>query len=104
MRWKKPGTAVAALAWVAVCAYLYRAWPSLVALLELLGSTAASASWLIPVPRVAFPALALLAVLGLSLKDRWLRPPIALVVDAVVAAPALAAIALLLATFLFPVE
>jgi hypothetical protein len=103
-RWKKPGTAVSATAWVAVCAYLYLAWPSLAALLELLGSATVGAPWLIRVPRVAFLALALLAVLGLVLKDRWLRPRFALVVDAVVAAPALAAIALLVEPFLVPVE
>ena len=48
------------------------------------------------VPSSAFLAIGLLAAIGLALKDRWLRAPLALVIDALVAAPALAAIALLL--------
>jgi hypothetical protein len=94
------GTALAAAAWIAVCAYLYFAWPSLAALLETLGPPSAGVRWLIAVPRIAFPAVGGVAVLGLALKDRWLRTPLALVVDAVVAAPALAALALLLEPFL----
>jgi hypothetical protein len=103
-RWKKPGTAIAAIAWIAVCAYLYLAWPSLAALLETLRSTSSGVRWLIALPRVAFLALGLLAVLGLALKDRWLRGPFALAVDAVVAAPAFIAIAVLLHPFLVPVQ
>jgi hypothetical protein len=103
-RWKKPGTAIAAIAWIAVCAYLYLAWPSLAALLETIRSTSPAVRWLIALPRVAFLAFGLLAVLGLALKDRWLRARFALAVDAVVAAPALAAIAFLIEPFLVPVE
>jgi hypothetical protein len=103
-RWKKPGTAVAAIAWIAFCAYLFLAWPSLAALLETLRSTSSGVRWLIALPRVAFLALGLLAVLGLALKDRWLRAPFALAVDAVVAAPALAAITLLRYPFFVPLE
>jgi hypothetical protein len=102
--WKKTGTAAAAATWVAVCAYLYLAWPSLAALIESLRPSSSGGRWLIALPRVAFLALGLLAVLGLALKDRWLRAPLALVVDAVVAAPAVAAIALLLEPFLDSVE
>ncbi|MGH7338279.1 MAG: hypothetical protein ACREI7_11910, partial [Myxococcota bacterium] len=86
-RWKKPGTAIAAAAWVAVCAYLYLAWPSLAALLETLVPPGGEP--LVRIPRAAFPVLALIAVFGLVLKDRWFRAPLALVVDAVVGAPAL---------------
>jgi hypothetical protein len=103
-RWKKPGTAIAAIAWVAVCAYLYLAWPSLAALLETFRSPSPAVRWLIALPRGAFLALGLLAVLGLALKDRWLRAPLALAVDAVVAAPAFAVIAFLLEPFLDGVE
>ena len=103
-RWKKPGTAVAATAWAGVCAYLFCAWPSLVAVLEVLGSAVAEAQWLIRVPRAAFLAIGLITVLGLALKDRWLRAPTALAVDTLVATPALAAIALLLEPFLAPAE
>ena len=101
-RWKRPGTALATTAWVAVCAYLYFAWPSLSALLETL--TPPGGEPLVRVPRVAFPALGLLAALGLILKDRCLRSPVALVIDAVVGAPALIAIAMLLHPFFVPVE
>ena len=59
---------------------------------------------LIQLPRVAFLALGLLAVFGLALKDRWLRAPLALVVDAVVGAPAFAVLALLLHPFFVPVD
>ena len=98
------GSAIATGTWVAVCAYLYFAWPSLAALLDVLGSTAAEDQWSARVPRVAFPAIALLAALGLVFKDRWLRAPLALAVDALLAAPALVAIALLLEPFLVRVE
>jgi hypothetical protein len=97
--WKRPGTTVAAAAWVAVCAYLYLAWPSLVALLGTLVPPGAEP--LIRIPRVVFPALGLLTVLGLVAKDRCLRSPMALVVDAVVGAPAFAVLALLLHPFFF---
>ena len=101
-RWKKPGTAITGAAWVVVCAYLYFAWPSLAALLETLAPPGAGPA--LDVPRAAFPAIAVVATLGLALKDRWLRAPFALAVDAVVAAPALAAIAFLIEPFLVPVE
>jgi hypothetical protein len=97
-------TAIAAGAWISVCAYLYFAWPSLAALLEVLGSLPPSVRWLSRLPRAAFIAVALFAMLVLAVKDRWLRGPLALVVDAAIAAPALAAIALLLEPFLVPVE
>ena len=103
-RWKTHGTAIAAIAWVAVCAYLYLAWPTLAATLETLRSPSTIVRWLIALPRAAFPTFGLLAVLGLALKDRWLLPPFALVVDALVAAPALAALALLLEPFFVSVE
>jgi hypothetical protein len=101
-RWKAPGTAIAASAWIAICAYLYLAWPSLAALIETLVPPGGES--LVRVPRVAFPALGLLAVFGLILKDRCLRTPLALAIDAVVAAPAFIAIVVLLHPFLVPVE
>jgi len=100
-RWKKPGTAIAAIAWIAVCAYFYLAWPSLTALLATLDSIPPA---LVRVPRVAFPILGLLAAIGLEAKDRWMSAPCALATDAVIGAPAFALIALLLDPFLFPVE
>jgi hypothetical protein len=103
-RCKQTGTAITAAAWIAVCAYLYVAWPSLAALLETLESPSVKVHWLIHLPRVVFPALGWLAVIGLTIKDRWLRAPLALVVDAVVGAPALLVLALLLHPFLVPVE
>jgi hypothetical protein len=69
--WKRPGTALAAAAWIAVCAYLYLAWPSLAALLETLAPPGADP--IVRIPRVAFPASGLLAVLGLVAKDRCCR-------------------------------
>lgn len=101
---KKPGTAIAATAWIAVCAYLYVAWPSLTALMETVGSIPSSVAWLIHFPRVAFVALGLLATVGLTLKDRWLHAPLALAIDAVIGAPALLVIVLLLHPFLVPIE
>jgi len=97
------GTAIAAGTWVAVCAYLYFAWPSLAALLELLGSTAAEGQGLVRVPRAAFPAIALIAILGLALKDHWLRASHALLVDTLAAAPPFAAIGFFLYPFFVPV-
>ena len=102
--WKIRGTAVAAAAWLSVCAYLYLAWPSLAALLETLRSPSPIVRCFIALPRAAFPTFGLLAVLGLAVKDRWLREPLALAVDAVVAAPAFALLVLLLEPFLVPVE
>ncbi|MGH7821128.1 MAG: hypothetical protein ACREQ9_15290 [Candidatus Binatia bacterium] len=101
---KKPGTAIAATAWIAVCAYLYVAWPSLTALIETVGSIPPSVQRLIHLPRVAFLAVGLLAVFSLTIKDRWLRAPLALAVDAVVGAPAFLVIALVLHPFFVPVE
>ena len=103
-RWKLPGTAVATVAWFALCAYLHLAWPSLVALLDTLRPSSPIVRGLVALPRATFPAVGLLAGLGLALKDRWLRAPLALAVDAVVAAPALAAIAFLIEPFLVSVE
>jgi hypothetical protein len=103
-RWKKRGTAIAAFAWVAVCAYLSLAWPTLAALLDTLGSPSSVVRWLVALPRIAFLTIGLLAVLGLALKDRWLRAPLALLVDALVAAPPLAAIAFLFYPLLVPAE
>ncbi len=100
--WKKPGTAIAATAWVAVCAYLYFAWPSLAALLEILALPGVEPFTLLP--RAAFIVVGLLAMLGLILKDRCLRAPLALVVDAVIGAPALLVIAFLLHPFMVPIE
>jgi hypothetical protein len=101
---KKPGTAIAAAAWLVVSAYLYLVLPSLVALVDTLDSVPSAVDRLIHLPRVAFLALGLSAVLGLTLKDRWLRAPLALVIDAVIGAPAFLVIALLLHPFLVPVE
>jgi len=95
------GTAISAAAWAVVCGYLYFAWPSLAALLEALP---VETHGLTRVPASAFLAIGLVTAISLSLKDRWLSPPLALAVDAVVAAPALAAIAMLLEPFLMPVE
>jgi hypothetical protein len=100
---KKPGTAIAATAWLVVSAYLYFALPSLAALVDTLGSVPSAVSRLIHLPRVAFLALGLLAACGLTLKDRWLRAPLALVIDAVIGAPALLVIILLLYPFVVPV-
>jgi hypothetical protein len=87
---------------VAVSAYLYFAWPSLAALLGTLVPPGAEP--LVRLPRVAFPALGLLAVLGLVAKDRCLPSPMALAIDALVGAPAFAAIGFLLLPFVAPVE
>ena len=100
-RTSRAGTAIAATAWGVVCGYLTSAWPSLAALLDAL---TIETHGLTRVPASAFPAIGLLTALGLSLKDRWLRAPAALAVDALVAAPALAAIALRLEPFRAPVE
>ena len=98
------GTAIAAGTWVAVCTYLYFAWPSLVALLEILGPPTAAGHCLVRVPRPAFPAIALLAIVGLVLKDRWLRASLALAVDALIAAPAFVLIGFLVHPILVPLE
>ena len=95
------GTAISAAAWTAVCGYLYFAWPSLAALLELLP---VEMHGLARVPACAFLAIGSVTAIGLSLKDRWLSAPHALLVDAFAAAPALAAIGFFLYPFLFPVE
>ena len=102
--WKARATALSAIAWIAVSAYLYLAWPSLAALLEVLCPATPLVRGVIAAPRIAFPVFALVAVLGLALKDRWLRAPAALAVDALVAAPAFAAIAFLVEPFLIPVD
>lgn len=101
---KKPGTAIAATAWLVVSAYLYLVLPSLAALVDTLDSVPSAVDRLIHLPRVAFLALSLFAVFGLTLKDRWLRAPLALVIDAVIGAPAFAVIVLLLYPFVVPVE
>ena len=102
MTTKWTGTALAASAWIAVCAYLYAVWPSLAALIEIAGP--APVQPLVQVPRIAFLALGLCAGCGLFLKDRWLRAPLALAIDAVIGAPAFAVIAFLLQPFFTPVE
>jgi hypothetical protein len=101
---KKPGTAVAATAWLVVSAYLYLVLPSLAALVDTFDSVPSAVDRLIHLPRVAFLALGWFAACGLTLKDRWLRAPLALVIDAVIGAPAFAAIALLLHPFFVPLE
>ena len=101
---KKPGTAIAATAWLAVSAYLYVVLPSLAALVDTLDSVPAAVDRLIHLPRVAFLSLGLFAACGLTLKDRWVRAPLALAIDAVIGAPAFAVIALLLHPFLVSVE
>jgi len=103
-RCKRPSTAIAATAWAAVCVYLAFAWPSLAALLETLGMVPPRLRWLVRVPSVAFPALGLLAVIGLNLKDRFLRSSTAIIVDALFAAPPLTAIAFFAYPFLVPLE
>ena len=101
-RWKRHGTAIAAIAWATVCAYLYFSWPSLTALLETLDSVPAIVRWLVCVPRFAFLTLGLLAVVGSILKDRCLRSSTAILVDALMAAPPLTAIAFFVYPFLIP--
>jgi cytochrome bd-type quinol oxidase subunit 2 len=101
---KKPGTAIAATAWLVVSAYLYLVLPSLAALVDTLDSVPSAVDRLIQLPRVAFLALGLLAVFGLTLKDRWLRAPLALAIDAVIGAPAFLVIVLLLYPFVVPAE
>lgn len=100
-RTSRAGTAISAVAWAVVCGYLCFAWPSLAALLEVLP---VETYGLTRMPASAFPAIGLVTVIGLSLKDRWLRAPAALAIDAVVAAPAFALLAFLLEPFLVPVE
>ena len=95
------GTVISAAAWAGVSGYLYFAWPSLAALLEALP---VETHGFARVPASAFLAIGLFTVLALLLKDRWLRAPLALLVDAVVAAPALAALVLLLEPLLVPIE
>ena len=102
--WKRPGTAIAAISWAALCAYLYFAWPSLAALMEMLDSIPPNLRWLLHVPRIAFAALGLLTVIGLNLKDRFLRSSTAILVDALMAAPPLTAIAFFVYPFLVPLE
>ena len=85
-------TAVAACAWLAVCFYLYAWWPGLAAALD------------VHLPRTAFLAVGLAAPVGLRLKDCCVRPTTAVLVDVLVAAPPLAAIALFFYLFLVPVE
>jgi hypothetical protein len=85
-------TAIAASAWIGVCAYLYDAWPCLAGVLG------------IPLPRTVFLSLGPAAAIGLRVKDRWMRAPTALFVDALIAAPPLAAIGFFLDPFLFPVD
>jgi hypothetical protein len=90
--WKSFTTAIAAGAWLAVCLYLYAWWPGLAAALD------------VHVPRTAILALVLAAPVTLRLKDGWMRPSRALLVDALFAAPPLIAIAFFLYPFLVTVE
>jgi hypothetical protein len=101
---KKPGTAIAAIAWLVVSAYLYLVLPSLAALVDTLDSVPSALDRLIHLPRFAFLALGLFAACGLTLKDRWMRAPLALAIDAVIGAPAFIAIAFLLHPFVVPVD
>ena len=83
---------MAACSWLAVCLYLYAWWPGLAAALD------------VHLPRTAFLALGLAAATGLRAKDRWLGTSRALLADALIAVPPLAAICLFVHPFLFPVE
>jgi hypothetical protein len=103
-KWKNPGTAIAAAAWLAVWAYLYAVWPSLTALFESLHTAPSGLERLLSLPRAAFLVLSLATVLSLRIKDRWMSPAWALFVDAVTGAPALWMIAVVLHAFLVPVE
>jgi hypothetical protein len=85
-------TAISASAWVLVTAYLFDAWPGLAAALD------------VHLPRTAVLALGAAALVGLRVKDRWLRARTALLLDALVAAPPLTAIAFFLLPFVLPVE
>jgi hypothetical protein len=96
---KKPGTAIAAAAWLVVSAYLYFVLPSLVALVDTLDSVPSAVDRVIHLPRGAFLGFGALAVLALTLKDCWLRAPLALVIDALIGAPAFLVIVLLLYPF-----
>ena len=85
-------TGIAACAWLAVCLYLYLWWPGLAAALDL------------NLPRTALLALGLAAPIALRLKDCWMRPSRAVLVDALLAAPPLTAIAFFFYPFLVTVE
>jgi hypothetical protein len=85
-------TALVAAAWLAVCGYLYAWWPGLAAALDL------------HAPRTAVLALGVAAPIALRAKDCWLHASTALLVDALIAAPPLMAIAFFLYPFLVPVE
>jgi hypothetical protein len=101
---KSSGTAIAATAWIAVGAYLCLVAPSLAALVETLDAVPPAIDRLVHVPRAAFLALGIVAALGLTLKDRWLRAPLALAIDALIGAPALISIGYLVHPFFVPVE
>jgi len=102
-RWKKPGTAIAATAWIAACSYLHFAWPSLAPLLETLDSSP-GIQRIARVPRIAFLVSGLVVALALKAKDRWMGTSMSLVTDAVIGAPAFTLIALLIQPFLIDVE
>jgi hypothetical protein len=85
-------TMMAAGAWLAVCLYLYAWWPGLAAALD------------IHLPRTAVLALGGAAPVALRVKDGWLRARTAMLVDALIAAPPLLAIAFFLYPFLVPIE
>ena len=102
-RWKQGGTAIAATAWIAACGYLYFAWPSLTALIETL-DRGHGVRRLVLLPRIAFLGFGLVAVLGLTVKDRWMSTAMALATDAVIGAPAFTLIAILLYPFFDAVE
>ena len=104
LKWKRPGTAVAIAAWLAVWAYLYAIWPSLTALFESVGTAPSGVERLLCLPRVTFPVLCLVTALGLTAKDRWLSARWAIAVDAATCAPAFWVIAAVLHASLEPVE
>jgi hypothetical protein len=74
-----------------VCVYLYAWWPSLAAVLD------------VHLPRTIPLALGVAATAALGAKDGWLRASPALLVDALLAAPPLIAIAFFLYPFLVTV-
>ena len=103
-RLRRPTTAIVAIAWIVVSVYLSVAWPSLSALLEMLGSVPPDAAWMLRLPRMAFAVIGLVAALILSVKDRWTSTVTALAINAAIGAPAFALIALWLQPFLVPLE
>jgi cytochrome bd-type quinol oxidase subunit 2 len=91
------GTAIAACAWVVLCGYLYAWWPSLSAYLEMRDAVPPWAHCLARLPRLAFAALALCALLALRAKERRrLSPRAAVLAAALIGSPAFVGIGFLL--------